>query len=140
MMISTGSVSEEHSQYIGQIYQEHYPRLRHYFLMQLGDASEADECIHETIRLFFFFMEERQWEEEKAEYISVYLMRIAGLLCSRKLIEKRSQRIVSFDDQNNSLSNKIRTEVTEIIKKHIDFIRLVLRSVESNSRQPSGVR
>lgn len=134
MMINAGSVSEDHAQNIGQIYQEYYARLRHYFLIQLGDVSETDECVHETIRLFFFFMEERQWgEEEEAEYIFVYLMRIAGLLCSRKLIEKRSQRIVSF-----SLLNKIRTEVAKIIKKRIDFIRFVLRPVES-SRQPSGV-
>lgn len=134
-MINAGSVSEDHIQYIGQIYQKYYARLRHYFLIQLGDVSEADKCVHETIRLFFFFMEERQWrEEEEAEYISVYLMRIAGPLCSRKLIEKRSRRIVSF-----GLLNKIRTEVTKIIKRRIDFIRLVLRSVGRDNRQPSDV-
>jgi DNA-directed RNA polymerase specialized sigma24 family protein len=91
MMINAGSVSEAHSQYIGQVTQEHYARLRHYFLIQLGDASEADECVEETMRHFFFFMEERQWEEE-TEYISDYLMKIAGLLWSRKVIEKRSRR------------------------------------------------
>ncbi len=84
-------------------------------------------------------MEEKQWEEE-TEYILDYLMKIAGLLWSRKSIEKRSQRIAGFNDnENRSLLNKIRTDAAETIKKRVAFIGHFLRSVESNSRQPSGV-
>jgi hypothetical protein len=104
-MINAGSVSEEHSQYIGHIYQEYYASLHHYFLFQLGDVLMSDECVHETIRHLFFFMEEQQWGEEEAEYIFVNLMRIAGLLCSRKLVEKGSLRRPS----NNNRLNKVRT-------------------------------
>ena len=100
MKIAAINANEDHVQYIGQVYQEHGARLRHYFLVQLGDTSEVDDCVQETICRFFFFMEDRQWEAE-TKYISVYLMRIAGLLCSRKLAEKRKQRADSFDGSKN---------------------------------------
>jgi DNA-directed RNA polymerase specialized sigma24 family protein len=132
MTINAGSFCEDHSQYIGQVYREHYARLHHYFLIQLGDASEADEGVHETIGHLFFFMEERQWEEE-AEYIFVYLMRIAGFLCSRKLTEKRSQRSASLDEnENNSLFNKVRTGAIRTIKERIEFGKFLLRPAEGN--------
>src|SRR5437016_5225667 len=106
MRIATINASEDHSQYVGQVYQEHYARLRHYFLIQLGNASEADDCVHETLRRLFFFMEERDWEAE-AEYIFVYLMRIAGGICSKKLGEKGPQRTSGLGNMHNSLFNKI---------------------------------
>lgn len=138
MKIATINASEDHDQYIGQIYQEHYTRLRHYFLVQLGNASEADDCVHETIRYLFFFMEERDWEAE-TEYIFVYLMRIAGNLCSKKLGEKRLQRTPSLDNARNSLFNKIRAKVSATMKERMKFIRSVLRPVTDNGRQLSEI-
>jgi hypothetical protein len=121
MIITNINASEEQSQYIGQVYQEHYARLRHYFLTQLGNTSEADDCVQETIRHLFFFMEERCWEAE-AEYIPVYLMRIAGLLCSRKLAEKRLQSANNLDgNESNSLFDKVRIAVIRTMKERIEF-------------------
>lgn len=121
MRIETINASEDHNHYVGQVYEEHYGRLLHYFLVQIGDTSEADNCVHETIRRLFFFMENRDWEAE-AEYINVYLMRIAGLLCTRKLAEKRSQGALSLADNGNKSSfNKIRDEVLQTIKERLQF-------------------
>jgi DNA-directed RNA polymerase specialized sigma24 family protein len=128
MTIATINASEDQSQYIGDVYQEHGARLRHYFLVQLGDAAEAEDCVQETICRLFFFMEDRNWEAE-AEYISVYLMRIAGLLCSRKLSEKSSRRTSSLNKGGKkSLFNKVRTELTETIKHPRELIQFVLTS------------
>jgi hypothetical protein len=88
MSITTINVSEEQSQYVGQVYEEHYARLRRYFQLQLSDTPEADAGVQETLRHFFFFMEDRCWEAE-AEFIDVYIMRIAGAVCSRRLARKR---------------------------------------------------
>lgn len=121
MTISTINASEEHSLHIGQVYQEHYERLRLYFLTQLGNANEADDCAQETIRRFFFFMEDRCWETD-AEYIPVYLMRIAGFLCSRRLAGKRVQRSNSLGgSQSDSLFNKIKNEVLQTISELTEF-------------------
>lgn len=115
MTIATINASEDQSQYVGQVYQEQYARLRRYFLTQLGDGDEADKCVHETLRRLFFFMEDRDWEAE-AEYVPVYLMRIAGFLCSRKLGEKRAQRAAGVAGGGESLFNKIRAEVFWVIR------------------------
>ncbi len=130
-MSATINVSEEHSRYTGRVYQEHYASLRHYFLTQLGNTSEANDCVQETMRHFFFFMEDRCWETE-FEYISVYLMRIAGQLCSRKLAEKRVQRRNNLGvNENNNLFNKIKSEVIQTIKGHIEFRQHFLKLVRS---------
>jgi hypothetical protein len=134
MTITTIDADEDHSQYVGQVYQEHYPRLRHYFLVQLGDPSEADDLVQETMRHFFFFMEDRHWEGE-AEYVPAHLMKIAGLLCSRKLAEKRSRRAADLGDiESNGLLNKIRAEAVRTIKERMEFKRVVLSPVAGNGR------
>lgn len=136
MTLETIKASEDQSQYIAQVYQQHYARLQRYFLTQLGNVTEAEECIHETINRLFFFMEERDWESE-AEYIPVYLMRIAGLLCSRKLSEKRSGGPSELGHGGRrGLFNKIRVEAREAMKERIDFIRSVLRPADSVSGKP----
>jgi DNA-directed RNA polymerase specialized sigma24 family protein len=127
MTIEIVNASEDRSHYVGLVYEEHYGRLRHYFLLQIGDAAEAEACVHETIRRFFFFMEDRNWEAE-VKYISIYLMRIAGLLCSRKLAEKRAQHTRGLNDNGNKSSfNKIRDEVFQTIKEHLQFKQIFLR-------------
>lgn len=137
MTLETINASEDQSQYIAQVYQRHYARLRGYFLTQLGNVTEAEECIHETINRLFFFMEERDWESE-AEYIPVYLMRIAGLLCSRKLSEKRSRGSSDLGHGGRrSLFNKIREEALETMKERMEFIRAILKPVESKGRKLS---
>lgn len=139
MTFETINASEDQSQYVAQIYQQHYARLQHYFLIQLGSVAEAENCIHETISRFFFFMEERDWEAE-AEYIPVYLMRIAGLLCSRKLSEKRSRGLSRFDyDRHRNLLNRIREEALATMKERIEFIRSILRPADGNGGfRPEG--
>jgi DNA-directed RNA polymerase specialized sigma24 family protein len=136
MTIGTINTSEDHSRYIGQVYQEQYARLQRYFLIQLGDSSEADDCVQETIRRLFFFMEDRNWEAE-AEYIPVYLMRIAGLLCSRKLAEKRSQRAASLsNNENNSLFVKIKIEMIKALKERVEFKQSIRRQAVGTLGQP----
>jgi hypothetical protein len=118
---------EEHSRHIGQVYQENYARLRHYFQAQLGNAAEADVCVHETIRCFFFFMEDRCWEAD-AEYVPVYLMRIAGgLLCSKKLAAETSRWSWLRDGKTGNLFRKIRNEVFRPTKEHLESVQLFLR-------------
>lgn len=135
MMLANFNVSEDHSQYVGQVYQKHYARLRHYFLTQLGDVREAEGCVNETFRHLFFFMEDRDWEAE-AEYIFVYLMRIAGLLCSRKLGEMRSQHAAElYGNGRNSLFNKVRAEVAGVMKERSEFIRSILRPPQDSNKQ-----
>jgi hypothetical protein len=128
MRISTINAGEEHSQYFGQVYQEHYAGLRHYFLTHLGNASEADACVQETINYLFFFMEDRCWETD-VENVPVYLMRIAGgLLCSKKLDGKTVYHKNSLGDNvPNGLFAKIRNEVIQPIKARIEFMWLFLR-------------
>lgn len=137
MTINAGSVSEDHSQYVGQIYREHYGRLHHYFMSQLGDAAVADECVDETVRHFFFFMEERQWEEEE-QYIFVYLMRIAGLLCSRKLAARRPPRPADLAARTRrGMLEKVRTEAVATVKKQIEFVRSALEAPAMGGGSPS---
>jgi DNA-directed RNA polymerase specialized sigma24 family protein len=128
MRMAIINASEEHSQYVGQIYQQHYARLRNYFLTLLGDTAEADACVQDTIRFFFFFMEDRCWEAD-AEYVSVYLMRIAGGLCSKKLAGRRAlhKNWLGWREVAGLL-NKIRRRVAQPIKERAESIRLFLRA------------
>lgn len=89
MNTATMSASGEYSIHIGQVYLRYNTRLRSNFLSQLGDEAEAEECLQETLRHFFFFMQDRCWESE-VELIDVYVMRIAGAVCSRRLARKRA--------------------------------------------------
>ncbi len=126
------NAGEDQSRYVGEMYQQHGARLRRYFLTQLGDAAEADACVGETLSRLFFFMEERDWEAE-AEYVPVYLMRIAGLLCSRKLGERRAGRPAApAQPGRRGLFNKIRAEAAEAMRERAGFIKSVLR--------PAGAR
>lgn len=139
MKIGNINADEDHVKYVGQIYQKHYVRLRSYFLAQLDNSSEADDCVLETIRSLFFFMEDRDWEAD-AEYIHVYLMRIAGFLCSRKLSEKRAQRVNNLNAlENKSAFNKVRIIAGKIIKEGIEWIKAFLRLLEGNSKRSSSM-
>jgi hypothetical protein len=128
MTIAIINANEDQNQYIGQIHEQYYAKLRHYFLIQISDASEADDCAQETICRFFYFMEDRHWETE-AEYIDVYLMRIAGFLCSRKLAKKRSPSAVNPEsDEIKSLFNKIRAKAINTCQKMIQLKQFLLGS------------
>jgi hypothetical protein len=96
--------------------------------MQLGDASEADACVQDTIRCCFFFMEDRCWEAD-AEYVPVYLMRIAGGLCSKNLAERKAlhKNWLGWREVAGLL-NKIRRRVVQPIKERAESIRLFLRA------------
>jgi hypothetical protein len=137
MKIGNIDACEEQSKYVWQVYQEQYPKLYSYFLPQLGNSSEADNCVLETIRRLFFFMEERDWETE-SEYISVYLMRIAGFLCSRKLSEKRLMRSNSLFS-NRIMLNKVRVAASRIIKEGVKFIKAFLRLPKYDGKRLSEV-
>ncbi|MDQ3746231.1 MAG: hypothetical protein M3444_17805 [Acidobacteriota bacterium] len=128
MRVAIVNASEEHGQYVGQVYQQHYAKLRQYFFMQLGDASEADACVQETFNHFFFFMEDRCWEAD-VEYMPVYLMRIAGgLVCSKKLAGKKARRRNRRGSQvTHALFHKLRNEVLQPFKEGFEFMRLFLR-------------
>ncbi|HWS87272.1 MAG TPA: hypothetical protein VN282_09925 [Pyrinomonadaceae bacterium] len=137
MTITTVHASEDQSRHVGRVYQENYARLRRYCLAQLGDESEAEQCIHETMRRFFFFMEERDWEAEE-EFIPVYLIRIAGLLCVRKLGEKRARRPAGTErDARGGLFDKVRAEAVETMKERIGFIKSILRPAGVEGRPPA---
>lgn len=124
MTIATISSSEEDSQYVGLVYEEHYTKLRHYFLMLLGNASEAEACLQETFRHFFFFMEDRCWATD-VEYMPVYIMRIAGSICSRKLAARERQ----------SKLDKFRNSVIQAIKE-LKKLKQLFLIVKGNSWQP----
>jgi hypothetical protein len=91
MSVATINASEEQSHYVGHVYQEHYARLRNYFLLQLGDTAEVETCVQETFPHFFFFMAERCWEAE-AERIHDHFMKMAGLIKARKLAAHAAPR------------------------------------------------
>ena len=140
-MIGNINASEDQSRYIGQVYQEEYASLRSYFIEQLDDESVADDCAEKTLQLLFFFMEDRDWEAE-AEYIPVYVWRIAGFLCSRKLSEKRSPCPVSVNDYGNkSILNKVRITAGQFIKESMEFMNInsLLRLLEALSKQATDV-
>lgn len=128
MTIIKIDAGEDHCQYVGQFYQEQYERLRRYFLRQLGDGSEIDDCIRETMRHFFFFMEDRDWERE-AQYITVYLMSIAGKVAERRL-ECAAGR---------GLFSKVRAEAVRTIKERVEFMTFFLRPPEHDGGHPSEV-
>lgn len=122
---------EEHSQHIGRVYQENYARLHSYFKAQLGDTLEAEGCVQETVRRLFVFMEDRSWEED-AEYVPVYLMRIAGaLLCANRVAAGTvgGERAVS-------LSGKIKNELIQPFTARLEFVRLFMRQ-QGMRRAPS---
>jgi DNA-directed RNA polymerase specialized sigma24 family protein len=125
--IATSDSSANYDQYIEQVYETHYARLRHYFLRQFGSTSEADVCVEETICRFFVFMKNRRWEEE-VEYLPVYLMRIASTLCLAKLEEKKSQCADRLEgNEKKSPFDKIRAEAIQACKERIQFKQFILR-------------
>jgi hypothetical protein len=134
MTTATIHAGANQSQYIRHIYHEHYARLRHYFLIQLDDASRANACVQETMRHFFFFMEDRDWEAE-AEYIFVYLMRIAGLICSRALAEKK-RKCEDTSDKSESYGSfsALRPLVLQAVKERLEFMQFALRPMAGDSR------
>lgn len=96
---------------VGTIYLTYHAKLRGNFLPVLGDASEADECVRETFRHFFYLMKERGWESD-AKKRDRYLMRIAGGVCSRRLAEKTRRRASALARvEQESLLDKLRREV-----------------------------
>lgn len=128
MKIGYIDACEEQSKYVWPIYEEQYQKLYSYFLAQLSNSSEADDCALETIRRLFFFMEDRDWEAE-SEYISVYLMRIAGFLCSKKLGEKR---LLSTNSLLGSgiMPDKVRAATSRIIKEGAKLTKALMRLPE----------
>jgi DNA-directed RNA polymerase specialized sigma24 family protein len=135
MRMATIDAGEEHSRYVGRIYQEYYAGLRYYFLSQLGDASEADACVQKAFSLLFFFMKDRCWETD-AEYVHVYLMRIAGQLCSKKLATKRARRKNRLGlDRAESLLHKIIDGVIQPARERLaSFNSFVGRTAATASR------
>jgi DNA-directed RNA polymerase specialized sigma24 family protein len=84
------NVGDERGRRLEQVFDKYRPRLRRYFLVQLGDGVEADSYARETVHRLFDFMKGHQWERE-ADYINGYLMRIAFDLCSYKQAEQNLQ-------------------------------------------------
>lgn len=138
MTIVNIEASEDQGHYVAKVYQEQYERLRHYFLTQLGDEAEAERCIEEAMRRLSFFMEERDWEAE-AEYIPVYVMRIAGLLCSRKLGEKIRRSAARGGEGKRGLFDKVRAEVVRGFKERVEFMKVFLGLRGHGGAHPSGV-
>jgi hypothetical protein len=134
-MLAAINASEEQSQYLGQFYEEYYARLRSYFQLQLGDASEADDCVQETLRHFFFFMKDRCWEAE-VKLINFRLRMIAGGVCSKKLAKKRARLANgSGRQEKESLLDKIMREVLWPIRSRMEFKQMFIKMF-GNVRQP----
>jgi hypothetical protein len=133
MNTGTMSTSGEYSLYIGQVYQRHNARLRSNFLSQLGDETEADECLQETLRHFFFFMQDRCWESE-AHLVDVYVMRIAGAVCSRRLARKRA--LAASAPEQKSLLERLGREALKPVQASAALKQLFLRTF-ANAGQPS---
>jgi DNA-directed RNA polymerase specialized sigma24 family protein len=125
MTIAAINTSDNFSQYVEQVYEKYYSRLQYYFLRQLGNLSEAEACVQDTIYRCFVFMQALR-PEEQVDCMNVYLMRIASGLCLQKLVEKRWQRVDKFDEDNdqNSMFNKIRDESIKSMKERLQSERL----------------
>jgi hypothetical protein len=90
------------------------------------------------MRRFFFFMKDRDWEAE-AEYIPVYVMRIAGQLCSKRLGEKRSRRAAGLCGKSRGMFNQVRVEGTRTIRERIELMKVFLRLTGHEGGHPSSV-
>ena len=84
MAKTNADLTGDHGEYMERVCDKEHPRLRRYFMRQVGNVAEAEEYVQETFRRLLIFMEGKDWEKEE-EYISVYLMRLAALLSFEKL-------------------------------------------------------
>ncbi len=125
MNIGTMSASGEYNRHINRVYQRYNARLRSNFLSQLGDEAEARECLQETLRHFFFFMQERCWESED-DLVEVYVMRIAGGVCSRRLARKRL--LLASTHEQESLLDRLGREVLKPIQASVALKQFFLRA------------
>jgi hypothetical protein len=78
----TAATTDERGARAGHIDEEYGPRLRQYFLRQLGSTREADECVRETVRRISVLA-----EDETARVLA-RVMRAAAALCAERLEEK----------------------------------------------------
>lgn len=119
MITATMNVDHDLERYIDQVYEKQHAGLLRYFRVQLGNISEAEDCVQETIYRFFLFMKGRCWDKEM-EYISVRLMKRAGILCMEKLREKQPQSMHSLDDSKSPDSfNEIKAAAINSIKERL---------------------
>lgn len=133
MNTGTLSASSEYSLYIGPIYQRYNARLRRNFVSLLGDEREADECLQETLRRFFFFMQDRCWESE-AKLIDTYLMRTAGAVSSRRLARQRARLAEAIAKEG--VLEQLRREIIKPLQTYSALKQLLLRTF-GGVRQPS---
>jgi DNA-directed RNA polymerase specialized sigma24 family protein len=131
MTTATIKTSRDQSLYIEQVFENHCPRLRHYFLRQTGNTSLADDCVRETMSRFFIFMKDRDWTEEM-EAIPGYLLRIAAILCSEKLTERSQDPSRPVSHENKSLFNKMTDEAIQTGRERIQYKQFLLRPGEGN--------
>lgn len=115
---------DDHIRFVEHVYEKQHARLLRYFWVQLGDISEAEDCIQETIYRFFLLMVGRCWSNEM-EYISVRLMKLAAILCMEKLAETKLQDVDSLDDSEHPDGfNKIRDAAICSIKERLRVTQL----------------
>lgn len=127
----TSIISEDHNQYVGPVYEQYYAKLFRYFLMNLRNAPEAAACAEKAILIFFVHMKDRCWVEEE-EFVSDNLMKIAGGVCTEKLIEKKERR-------ENSLLGRFVGGVAQSVRERVDAARFHLSGEGGGGRLP-GVR
>ncbi|HEX8146543.1 MAG TPA: hypothetical protein VF591_04990 [Pyrinomonadaceae bacterium] len=118
--MATSNVGDDYGARVGQVCDEHYARLRHYFLTQLGSAPEADYCVRETIYRFFVFARGRRWEE-LAEHVPGCVMRTAALLCSEKLEERRRLADARRDDDSENALRGMAEEAARAVQERLRF-------------------
>lgn len=117
---TTSDFGDEHVGRVGQVWERHHARLRRYFLAQLGGAAEADRCVQETIYRFFVFARRRAWEEASGR-AAVYVMRIAAVLCSEKLAERRRLAGARKCDDVEGADRRVEAEAVRAVRERLGF-------------------
>jgi hypothetical protein len=135
MAMGTMEACDEYSRHVGLIKQRYGAKLRRNFLSQLGDASEAEACWQETLRYFLLFMEDHCWEPDE-KLTRVYLLRLAGAVCSRRLAEKRLRCASGCGRwEGESALDKIVRELIQLARWRVEFKQLFLK-IFGSVRQP----
>src|SRR5689334_12790129 len=112
MSYQTLNVGEEYGRHFGPLYQKFSAPLGQDLLSQLGNASEATECLWETFGYFFKYMEGRPWDDDE-KLIKYRLRMIAGGVCTKRLAEKsarHAQGLALQEKKQESLFDRFKCE------------------------------
>lgn len=118
MTTSIRNAGDDYGGRVGRVCESQYARLWRYFLIQLGDAPEADRCVRETLYRFFVFAGRRRWEEV-AGHVQGCVMRMAVGVCSEKLAERRRLADARGDDDGEGALRRMTEEAARAVRERL---------------------